>query len=108
MEEYDKIDFETLMRARVERIDIHISKLETSNGELLKGVNEIKTALKGSEFSPEKGITAMMKDLYLRVEELERNEIKRDQSDSNIKWIGSIILTILFGLLVYIIQHLPK
>ena len=95
------------VKTNVERIEQHIRAMKLDNESVNDALSDIKKAIVGSAIIGNKGLIATVEGIRKDVEDLKDKELQRQQSESNIKWIGGAIITILFALMVWIIQHLP-
>lgn len=98
----------TAVKTNVERIEQHYRAMKLDNEAMKDSLSDIKKAFAGNELIGNKGLIATVAEIKRDVEDLKDKELQRQQSDSDIKWIGGTIITLLFALMVYIIQHLPK
>lgn len=98
----------TAVKTNVERIEQHFRAMKIDNEAMKDSLSDIKKTLIGNELIGNKGLIATVAEIKRDVEDLKDKELQRQQSDSDIKWIGGTIITLLFALMVYVIQHLPK
>ena len=93
--------------------DIDSIKRHMLEGKLERGtqsdmLKDIKSTLVGNNMNGNKGIIFLLNDIDTRVKDLEKSSLERVQTETNAKWIGGFIITAMFALMVWIIQHLPK
>lgn len=99
------IDLITI-KGELEGIKSHMKQGKEDREELKQGVNDIKNTLVGNNLNGNKGIVFLLNDIDDRVKHLEKSNLERSQSESNLKWVGGFILTCLFSLMVWIITHI--
>lgn len=106
MKDYAKDIFE--IKGDIETIKRHMQEEKIEKLEDRKTLSDIKSTLVGSNMNGNKGIIFLLNDIDTRVKDLEKSSMERAQTETNAKWIGGFIITSLFALMIYIIQHLPN
>lgn len=94
------------IKGDMETIKRHMADGKQERKENTDTLKDIKTTLIGNNMNGNKGIVFLLNDIDIRVKKLETSNSEREQNDSNIKWIGGIGLTALFGLMIYIVTHI--
>lgn len=98
----------TEVRMHIERVENHFKNFRIDNEQVKTDLSDIKKALIGNELIGNKGLINSVLDIRRDVDVLKLKDERRDQNEKDIKWIGGTIIGVIFVLLVYIIQHLPK
>lgn len=94
------------IKGEIGRIKNHLDLIKKSGEQQSKSLSNIENTLIGNTMNGNRGIVFLLNDIDSRVKHLERNNLEREQSDSNLKWAGGFIITCLFSLMVWIITHL--
>lgn len=101
------VDIVTI-KGELEGIKTHMKQDKEDRGELKQLVNDIKSSLVGNNLNGNRGIVFLLNDIDIRVKHLEKSNSERQQTESNAKWVGGFIITAIFALMIWIVQHLPK
>lgn len=94
------------IKGEIGRIKNHLDLIKKSNERQSESLSKIENTLIGNNFNGNKGIVFLLNDIDDRVKHLEKSNLERNQSESNLKWVGGFILTCLFSLMVWIITHI--
>lgn len=94
------------IKGEIGRIKNHLDLIKKSNERQSESLSKIENTLIGNNFNGNKGIVFLLNDIDDRVKHLEKSNLERSQSESNLKWVGGFILTCLFSLMVWIITHI--
>lgn len=96
------------IKGDIESIRRHMEEGKAEKVEDRKTLSDIKSTLVGNNMNGNKGIIFLLNDIDTRVKDLEKSSLERAQTENNAKWVGGFIMTAMFALMIWIIQHLPK
>lgn len=94
------------IKGEIGRIKNHLDLIKKSNERQSESLSKIENTLIGNNFNGNKGIVFLLNDIDDRVKHLEKSNLERNQSESNLKWAGGFLITGLIGLMVWIITHI--
>jgi hypothetical protein len=95
------MDYET--KERLDRIDGHLKRLNTTSDVRSEDIRMIKTALIGDELNQETGLVHRVKVIDEKVQVLQEKDHKNTVYISQLKFIVGIIVTMIIGFLFSII-----
>jgi hypothetical protein len=83
-----------------------IVEIKAKIGRISESLSKIENTLIGNNYNGNKGIVFLLNDIDERVKDLEKSNLERDQTESNLKWVGGFIVTGFLSLMIWIITHL--
>jgi hypothetical protein len=96
------------IKGDIESIRRHMEEGKTEKIEDRKTLSDIKSTLVGSNMNGNKGIIFLLNDIDVRLKAVEKSDSDRRTTENNAKWVGGFIITAIFALIIWIVQHLPK
>lgn len=96
------------IKGEIGRIKNHLDLIKKSNELQSISLSKIENTLIGNNLNGNKGIIFLLNDIDVRVKDLEKSNLERQQTENNLKWAGGFVIVALFSLMIWIIQHLPK
>lgn len=96
------------IKGDIESIRRHMEEGKAEKLEDRKTLTDIKNTLVGNNMNGNKGIIFLLNDIDVRLKQVEKSDLERKQTESNAKWVGGFIITAIFALMIWIVQHLPK
>jgi hypothetical protein len=95
------MDYET--KERLDRIDGHLKRLNTTSDVRSEDIRMIKTALIGDELNQETGLVHRVKVIDEKVQVLQEKDHKNTVYISQLKFVVGIIVTLIIGFIFSII-----
>ena len=96
------------IKGDIESIRRHMDERKLERQEDSKMLSDIKSTLVGSNMNGNKGIIYLLNDIDVRLKAVEKSDADRRTTENNAKWVGGFIVTAIFALMIWIVQHLPK
>jgi hypothetical protein len=94
------------IKGEIGRIKNHLDLIKKSNEKQSESLTKIENTLIGNNLNGNKGIVFLLNDIDDRVKHLEKSNLEREQTETNLKWFGGFVITAFLSLMVWIITHL--
>ena len=94
------------IKGEIGRIRHHLDLIKASNERQSESLSKIENTLIGNNYNGNKGIVYLLNDIDDRVKHLEKSNLEREQTENNLKWVGSFIITGFLSLMIWIITHI--
>ena len=94
------------IKGEIGRIKSHLDLIKKSNELQRESLLKIENTLIGNNLNGNRGIVYLLNDIDERVKHLENSNLEREQTETNLKWVGGFLITAIFTLMIYIITHM--
>ncbi len=92
-----------LENEKIDRLENHFKVYKTDMVDVKKSVQNIETALIGSDYNGNKGIVILLDEVNQRVKTLEDNQILQDDFINGLKWFQRGVIGVFFAWITWLL-----